>query len=247
MKKLILILLFCLLIIQCSCFSPQNRSIHDAADNFDFERVQLLVKENPELVFTCKDKYNWTPLHRLAGAGHKRIFGRILLKKHAIPEFSAEQSRKAVETARILISSGADVNAKTKDGWTALSLASGRGTNELVVLLLEEGADIEAGDENLAISPLRAAVINNRLETARILIENGVDVNRADLEYGKTPLHLAMENKNKDMIDLLLKAGANPYLADQNGVTVVSSADENHNREISQLIEKNKNNGKGNN
>jgi ankyrin repeat protein len=48
--------------------------------------------------------------------------------------------------ARLLMSAGADVNAKSSDGRTALMQAAGDGRAALVQLLLEKGADLEATD-----------------------------------------------------------------------------------------------------
>ena len=49
---------------------------------------------------------------------------------------------------RLLLSSGADVNVKDRDGWTALHWAAQNGHSAVVQLLLEKGADINAKDQD---------------------------------------------------------------------------------------------------
>ena len=50
------------------------------------------------------------------------------------------------EVARLLIEAGADVNAGTDEGWTALMAAANAGSIEVVKLLLQAGADVNAKD-----------------------------------------------------------------------------------------------------
>lgn len=51
-----------------------------------------------------------------------------------------------IEVIRLLISAGADVNAKSNEGWTALIIAANSGCIEAIKLLLEAGADANAKD-----------------------------------------------------------------------------------------------------
>ena len=53
-----------------------------------------------------------------------------------------------VETAEQLISAGADVNGKNRDGGTPLHEAAFMGRDQIARILLQNGADVEARDEN---------------------------------------------------------------------------------------------------
>ena len=47
-----------------------------------------------------------------------------------------------LDVVQILLSGGADVHARNRDGWTALTFASAAGHGDVVTLLLENGADV---------------------------------------------------------------------------------------------------------
>lgn len=78
-------------------------------------------------------------------------------------------------------------------GTTLLHSASKSGNMELVRLLIQEGADVNAQDED-GESPLHGALArSNNYNIARILIENGADLSIRAVD-GKTPLHNIFNN-----------------------------------------------------
>ena len=60
------------------------------------------------------------------------------------------------EIAPLLLTHGADINAKDNDGFTSLMLASEKGHNKTVTLLLYHGTDINAKNKDGATSLLFA-------------------------------------------------------------------------------------------
>lgn len=120
------------------------------------------------------------------------------------------------------IKKGADVN--TRDaiyGNTPLHWATAFGNKEIAKLLVDNGADTNAKDDN-AFTPLHYAVNNNNKEMAKILINNS-NVNAKNIN-GDTPLHVATQNDinyedKQDIINLLLENGADAEATNNEGKT----------------------------
>ena len=82
---------------------------------------------------------------------------------------------RAGDVARVTaaLDKGADVNAKTRYGATALSYASDRGNLELVKLLLARGADVNAQDSFYRMRAIDLAMANNHPAVVTFLLERG--------------------------------------------------------------------------
>ena len=114
--------------------------------------------------------------------------------------------RWRLELARLLLTAGADVNAKNKWGSTPLHAAAREGHTEAVRLLLEAGADVNAENED-GETPLHWAAWEGHTDVVRLLLAAGADVNAKDKDV-RTPLHLAAKKERPDVVRLLLEAGA---------------------------------------
>ncbi len=75
--------------------------------------------------------------------------------------------------AKLLIESGADVNASNAYGDTPLYLAANT-SFELAKLLLEKGANVNGSYSN-NLTPLMRASIDGKIETVKLLLANGAD------------------------------------------------------------------------
>ena len=86
------------------------------------------------------------------------------------------------------LAAGADVNAKdSKFGVTPLSWATLIGQPKTVELLIQKGADVNAGNRDGA-TPLHIAAFLGQYEIAELLIENGANVD-AKNNRGETPMN----------------------------------------------------------
>ena len=131
------------------------------------------------------------------------------------------------------IAAGADVNAKTEDGWTPLHGAAVSGKNEIVELLIAEGADINAKNRG-GVTPLYDAAFKGHKEIAELLIAAGADVN-AKGKIGTTPLQAAAMFSHKEIVELLIDAGADVNVKDHEfGETPLDWVDD----EIADLLRK---------
>lgn len=112
-----------------------------------------------------------------------------------------------VRKVRLLLDAGANVNAATKQGRTALMVASAcDGCAEIVRLLLEKGADAKAKDGR-GTTPLTLAAAAGDLESMRLLLAKGADP-KAAADGGGTPLMDAVSNCNLKAVELLIARGA---------------------------------------
>jgi len=136
---------------------------------------------------------------------------------------------KAVET---VLGKGADVNAKTAYGVTALHFAADKGHAEVVKVLLQHKADVNVKDKFYNFTPLAWAQMRDRWEVIKLLVEadavgaqglfssavrqGQTDVVRAILAKGKIKedaLNAALASvpaKHPDLEEVLKKAGAKP-------------------------------------
>ena len=108
----------------------------------------------------------------------------------------------------LLLERGADVNAVTKRGRSALLLAAMSDNSAGIVrLLMAKGADPKVVDV-LKVNALNAAVRGNDLETIKIIADAGIAIDVPDFT-GSTPLIGAASNGNLPAVKLLLAKGAN--------------------------------------
>ena len=82
---------------------------------------------------------------------------------------------RAGDVARVTaaLDKGADVNAKTRYGATALSYAADRGNLELVKLLIARGANVNAQDTFYQMRAIDLAMTNNHPAVVTLLLERG--------------------------------------------------------------------------
>jgi ankyrin repeat protein len=124
-----------------------------------------------------------------------------------------------LETVKLLIQRGVDVNAQPLmdpaafifgGGRSALMWASFRGDLPLMKLLLKAGANVNS--EGLLGTPLSQAAWADRTGAARLLVEHGSNVNQKNHMEGYTPLHWAAASDRSDaaLVKLLLERGADP-------------------------------------
>jgi ankyrin repeat protein len=165
--------------------------------------------------------------------------------------FAARQG--SLDSARLLLAGGADVNQETEYGWTPLLAAIHNRYYRLGVFLLENGADPKRANKG-GWSPLYLATDNrnieggdyptrkadlDHLELIDALLARGADVNtrmRSSTETrtifthqwlheeGATPILRAAQSGDLALVKRLLEHGADAKLATEDGTTALMVA-----------------------
>jgi ankyrin repeat protein len=197
--------------------------------------AQLLLDHGADVSTRRKD--HWTPLHVASYLGNIEIV-RLLLDHGADPEAIAEgdmgqkplhlvsygkcgSQEDVVRVAQLLLDRGADVNTRRNDDQTPLHRASYLGNIEIVRLLLDHGADLEAATDNMGEKPLHKVSYGkyrsqeDGVRVAQLLLDRGADVNTRHNDH-QTPLHFASYLGNIEIVRLLLDHGADLEAATDN-------------------------------
>ncbi len=147
-----------------------------------FETAKILLAKGAKA--TAKDSYGYSALQVAAGC-------------------------KNAETSVIedLIQKGADVRHKSdKDGYTSLHDACMSGTPDVVKLLIDKGADVNAADKK-GTTPLMLAVKSNSIPKVEILLERGADIHLLDKKKKTAKSYVkGLLKKDKNMMELLERA-----------------------------------------
>ena len=113
---------------------------------------------------------------------------------------AAMEENTTPQMIKDLIKSGANVNAKTDNGETALMWAVRHRNAEVVKALIEAGADINAKNNKGATALMLALILNRSpAKTVQILIDSGADIFAKD-NAGKTALYYAKNDEIKKVI-----------------------------------------------
>ena len=98
--------------------------------------------------------------------------------------------------------------------------ASRNGMYQMVVILLEKGADPNIRDDD-GWTALISAAENGHQRVVELLLEKQVDPNVQNCKNGRTALIQASQNGHYQVVEVLLKNGANPDIHDNDGGTTL--------------------------
>ena len=170
---------------------------------------------------------NRDPLRRFVGERvvddpalvYERRAGRTLL------HFAAAQGDDV--TVSLLLHSGAEADAKTSGGHTPLYCLANEcgtaGTERIVRLLVQHGADVNAADGVKRCTPLHMAARRGFIETAGALLDCGADIEALD-SLGETPLRRAVNCNKTGVAALFLSRGADRHSWGRRGLTPLLAA-----------------------
>ncbi|XP_016099177.1 serine/threonine-protein phosphatase 6 regulatory ankyrin repeat subunit A-like [Sinocyclocheilus grahami] len=123
----------------------------------------------------------------------------------------------------VLVQSLLDLDVRTPQGHTALSLAAFKGHVECVDILISQGASMMMKDYTHKRSTIHFSAMNGHSECLRLLIHNTEQQTAINIRDGKgqTPLMLAVLGGHTDCVYILLSEGASVEARDKWGRTAL--------------------------
>ncbi|KAG6623106.1 Serine/threonine-protein phosphatase 6 regulatory ankyrin repeat subunit B [Phytophthora cinnamomi] len=183
-------------------------ALHAAAWEGDTSALTQLLErgENPNV----GDEWNLTPImsmfmrHSLQDT--RCVFrGRDTIQRNLVVDCREEDAEREATTSAVLmllLQHGADPDARSDRGKTALHYATNDGLYEAAKILLDAGASIDAQDKD-GQSPLYCAVQEHGLLVTNLLLSNGASIDLQD-NRGVSPLALAIQKGYVDIMQLFL-------------------------------------------
>lgn len=212
-----------------------NYPIHEAIQKGNENIAIQLLREKPKAVIAT-DSDGRTPLHWAISASQPAVFDEIVAaspyKRWREDCLEAEDALGWTalliaiaggneEMVEKLLEAGADVNAVTGNGTTALHLAVSK-LPSLLSRLLEAGAQFR-GDRS-GTTPLHRAAARGSKQVSHLIDAKGrTIINKVDSD-GWTALHHAMAEGNGETAVELIKKGADPSIKSTAGETAADVA-----------------------
>ncbi len=178
---------------------------------------------------------------------HDRNSGAIYTLERFVP---VEDDLRVVD---LLLKHGADVNADKGRGYAPLHEALRFSRPEVVVRLIEGGADLYRYEDYNGQIPVYAIAYWGTDEMIRAMVRQGADLHYDQIKSGETPLHCAVESAiasrraraqeqperyrgNPNAPAVMLELGADPNIANHEGITPLHRAVDAEDLETVELL-----------
>ena len=202
------------------------------------EIAKMLLKKGADV--RALDNDGDTPLHRACTGINKEDRSKLvaLLLEHGADLHARNNplevplhracSSAFFDTVKLLLENGAQVEAKSIDGYTPLIYAansecdSDEDVKKVVSFLLDKGNKVNARTDD-GTTALHSACDNGHLETARLLLNHGAVLEAKD-SNNDTPLHLACWSNKLDVVKELVQQKADIFSKGRNEETPFDQA-----------------------
>lgn len=201
----------------------------------NYQDLDLLLSQNPDLVKE-NTSHDISAL-LLACYYQKSQIVQVILKYIKSITIHEACAAGLTEQVQFMVDQKPDViNELSSHGFYPLGIASHFGKEDIVRILLRNGANPNSSSQNgYQVFPIHSALSNGQNTIAKMLIEAGAEVNV--LQSSRiSPLHLAAQQGNIDMIIVLLEHGANIAIRNDFGQTASDIAAEKGFPEIAEIL-----------
>ncbi|KAK3990419.1 ankyrin repeat-containing domain protein [Cladorrhinum sp. PSN332] len=212
------------------------------------EIARLLIERGAN-VNIASPETGRTPLHQACQNGHEEIVWLLLDNLAQIdiskqeqdgvtPLWLASQQGYTAIVSRLLALGANPNSASLKSGRTPLHQASQNGKEEIVRLLLDKNAIVDAGEEDGA-TPLWLAAQGGYSGIVKLLLSRGANPNVKSVKNKRSPLHQASQSGHFEAVTVLLENGAVPDSTEEDGWSALMMAcQEGHLNIISALLDR---------
>lgn len=150
-------------------------------------------------------------------------------------------ARDHLEAARVLIDAGASINAQAANQDSPWLLAGALGRTDMLRHMIPKGPDFSLRNR-YGGNALIPACERGHVETVRLLLTTKIDVNHVNNLGWTCLLEIVILGDggphHVEITRLVLAAGADPNIADKDGVSALAHARAKGQREVAALIEK---------
>jgi ankyrin repeat protein len=137
---------------------------------------------------------------------------------------------------RTFIFLGANPKDTNQEGMSALHIAGFLGADQVIPLLVEEGAPINLRDKE-GRTALHLAAYSGNVSSVAALMDHKADPEIKESTGEMTALHLAVAQKHSETVRVLLEKGADPSPEDKNGYTPLFIAEHEELDDIVEILE----------
>ena len=141
-----------------------------------------------------------------------------------------------IANVRKYLDLGANIEVKDYRGLTSLQIACARGHLDVVRLLLDRGANIEAAGGNTGQTSLIMASEDGILDVVKELLDRGANIEAAENRHGLNSLMMASWRGKLNVVKELVDRGANIFAKNAGGVTARHAAERMGFSEIAEFL-----------
>ncbi|MCH8947300.1 MAG: ankyrin repeat domain-containing protein [Acidobacteria bacterium] len=212
-----------------------HQEVFEAIQENDVARLKELLAKEPSLA-GAKDENGVSALMKARYHFQMEMVEALVAAKPELDIFEAAAMGKRERVKELVRAQPELMRAWSPDGFTALHLAAFLGQPEMVALLLEHGAAVNATARNpMKVMPLHSAVASRKLKSVELLLEHGAEVN-AQQQGGWTALHAAAHHGDVETAKVLLAKGADKSRKSADGKTPLDMAEAGGHEEMARLL-----------